>query len=131
MISEKLIKVGDVYKIVIQSILYQIILCSMFICITFRVNYIIVMIQSLIIGLLYSWNISVARGLFSKTIPNDKKCEFMGFFSSFTYLGISFISLLSTIMSELKMSSEYLIVITFIYTIPGYFFLYVLQRKIN
>ena len=63
MIIEKIIKFGDVYKIVIQTILFQAILCSIYICITFKVSYTIVMLQTLLIGLLYSWNISVARGL--------------------------------------------------------------------
>jgi len=83
----------------------------------------------LIIGLLYSWNLSVSRAVISKLLPQDKKCEFMGLYSTFTYLGISIVSLLNSMLRTADLPSHILLLILFIWIIPAYLFLLILQQS--
>jgi len=64
----------------------------MYLMILMGFKYSMVLVIPLIIGMLYSWNMSVARGLMSKLIPQSKKCIFKGFYSSATYIGAAKIS---------------------------------------
>lgn len=115
--------IDDITMLNIHNVLFQISVFILFLAIQFKMKYQVVLLIPLFIGCLYSWNISIARGYMSKIIPPEKKCEFMGFYSTFTYLGISIISIVNLILRQIQLPAHSLLIVVFIFTIPSYIFL--------
>lgn len=115
--------IDDIVMLNIHNVLFQISVLILFLAIQFKMKYQVVLLIPLFIGCLYSWNISIARGYMSKIIPSEKKCEFMGFYSTFTYLGISIISIVNLILRQLQLPAHSLLIVVFLFTIPSYVFL--------
>jgi MFS-type transporter involved in bile tolerance (Atg22 family) len=128
---EKLFQVTDIMMIIAHNILFNILLLLIFISISVKVQYIYVLFMFLAVGLLYAWNSSVARGLMGKLIPPDRKSTFMGFYSTFTYLGISIVSLLNAILRQLELPAHILVMILFIWAIPAYMFMLILRNSLT
>lgn len=125
------VTIGDVPMLMIHNVAFQGLLVLLYICIIVKVKYTAILLIPLAIGVLYSWNTSVARGLMGKIIPSEKKCEFMGFYSTFTYLGISLISVANAILRQLQLSPQTLLILVFVFTLPSYFFLWLLNREMK
>ena len=66
-----------------------------------------------------------------KLIPADKKSTFMGFYSTFTYLGISVISLMNAIIRQLDLPTHILVLILFMWAIPAYLFMMILRKSMS
>ncbi|KAG2379016.1 hypothetical protein C9374_007654 [Naegleria lovaniensis] len=130
-IFERLFKFNDIYVLAAQNSLFGALTLSIFITISLKVNRYAVLAQFLLVGFLYAWNASVARGLMSKLIPVNKKCEFMGFFSTFTYLGISITSGVYALLSKFQLPSHTLLLILFIWLIPAFLFLAILKQSLD
>ncbi|KAL9648092.1 hypothetical protein ABK040_007458 [Willaertia magna] len=130
-IIEKLFKPNDILMLVLQNIIFGALCLSIFITISLKVAKTVVLFQFLAIGFFYAWNTSVARGCMSKLIPLEKKCEFMGFYSAFTYLGISITSGIYALLSYAKLPSHTLLLILFIWLIPAYLLLAILRKSLN
>jgi MFS-type transporter involved in bile tolerance (Atg22 family) len=64
-----------------------------------------------------------------KIIPQDRKSTFMGFYSTFTYLGISVVSLVNAILRQLDLPTHILLLILFIWAVPAYLFMMILRRN--
>jgi MFS-type transporter involved in bile tolerance (Atg22 family) len=124
-------RISDVIMLVIQNILFGVILMVAFISISLHARYLFVLSQFLVIGFLYSWSLSVSRAVISKLLPPEKKCEFMGLYSTFTYLGISIVSLMYNFLRRADLPTHILILILFIWIIPAYLFLFILRSSIN
>jgi MFS-type transporter involved in bile tolerance (Atg22 family) len=125
------VSVGEVMMLSIHNVIFQGLLVFLYLGIVFKLKYAGVILIPLAVAVMYSWNTSVARGLMGKLIPAEKKCEFMGLYSTFTYLGISMISIINALLRQLQLSPQTLIIVVFIFTLPGYFFLWLLKRELK
>jgi MFS-type transporter involved in bile tolerance (Atg22 family) len=126
---DKFVKTKEILILIFQNTVFAVLLMTGFVFISLKASYIPVLFIFLIIGLLYSWNLSVSRAVISKLLPQDKKCEFMGLYSTFTYLGISIVSLLNSMLRTADLPSHILLLILFIWIIPAYLFLLILQQS--
>lgn len=121
----------DIFILIFHTIVFQILMLLVFLLITFKFNYQFVLWTSMFVGFIYSWNTSVTRGLMSKLIPIEKKGEFMGFYSTFTYIGITFVSALDAILKALGAPSHIMLLLLFFWPIPGYIFMFILFVSLN
>lgn len=131
---DKILRVNDVIMLMVQNTLFGILMMLAFVSISLKATYAWVLCIFLAVGLLYSWNLSVSRAVISKLLPPDKKCEFMGLYSTFTYLGISIVSLVNSLLRSADLPTHILLLILFIWLIPAYLFLAILyqtMRKTN
>jgi len=83
------------------------------------------------VGLMYGWNASVARGLFSSLIPDEKKSEFMGLYSSLTYLAISGVSVINIVLGQLELGTQVLLLVVLFWSAPAFIFLLWLSRTLS
>jgi len=127
-IFEKLIKMNDLLLLAIHNAIFGLLLMGTFFAVTFGAPYIVVLLLVLLIGLMYAWNTSVARGCISKLIPKEKASEFMGYYSTFTYLGISVVSGIDTILHYFHLPYQALLIVLFVWLLPAYLFLILLHR---
>eukprot|EP00692_Jakoba_bahamiensis_P002998 EC686806.1.p4 GENE.EC686806.1~~EC686806.1.p4 ORF type:complete len:115 (+),score=39.27 EC686806.1:1-345(+) len=79
----------------------------------------VVLAIALVIGHLYAWNAAVSRGLMSKLAPIDKKGEAMGLYSMITYLAISAVSLVYSLMTSAGYNSNCLLLLCASFMLPG------------
>lgn len=128
---DKILKINDVVMLIIQNTLFLILMLAAFIMISLKARYIWVCLIFLAVGLLYSWNLSVSRAVISKLLPPEKKCEFMGLYSTFTYLGISIVSLINSLLRTADLPSHILLLILFVWIIPAYLFLAILRQSMK
>ena len=142
-VFDRIFKMNDIYVLVAQNVMFGVMSLSskyftfsishfqVFITITLKVDRYIVLAQFLVVGFLYAWNASVARGCMSKLIPINKKCEFMGFYSTFTYLGISVTSGIYALLTKFKLPTQTLLLVLFIWLIPAFLFLAILKKSLD
>lgn len=74
----------------------------------------------------------VARGLMGKLTPNNKKCEFMGFYSTFLYLGVSAISGANSIAGYIPgLPAQVLLLFVFLWMLPAYPLFFILYKSLK
>jgi MFS-type transporter involved in bile tolerance (Atg22 family) len=131
------LRISELLVLVLQTVAFLALNAAVFFCICFDAPYAVVLILSLVIGFLYSWNTSLARGFFSKLVPANKKAELMGLYSSMTYLGISIVSGLNLILRSdaikplLAKPSAVLFAAVFFWTLPSFLFFALLLRALR
>lgn len=128
---DKIVRINDVIMLMVHNSLFAILMMLAFLAISFKATYVWVLWIFLIVGLLYSWNLSVSRAVISKLLPPEKKCEFMGLYSTFTYLGISIVSLINSMLRSADLPTHILLLILFIWLIPAYLFLAILYQTMK
>jgi MFS-type transporter involved in bile tolerance (Atg22 family) len=131
MFLDRCFRLNELLTLTVQNIVFGVLLIITFFCVQFQAPYLLVLFLVLFMGLLYAWNASVARGCFSKLIPKEKACEFMGFYSTFTYLGISIVSGLNAIIHAVNLPTQSLLLMLFFWILPAYIFLFILFVSIR
>ena len=118
----------EIYTLFFQTFIFLIQSASIFIALINGVEKKVFEYLCYSVGFMYSWNMSVSRGLFGGLVPVEKKSEFMGWYSSFTYLAIAGVGLFDLLLDYFQSPPEILFTIVFFWTIPSFFFLFYLIR---
>jgi MFS-type transporter involved in bile tolerance (Atg22 family) len=122
--------VPSLATLALHNTIFMIQAAAIYIAILLGGSELLVELMCYTVGVMYGWNASVARGLFSALVPNEKKSEFMGFYSATTYLAISGVSVINIILGKLDWGTEVLLLAVFGWSAPAYVFLYWLYKTL-
>ncbi|KAJ4459685.1 putative major facilitator superfamily permease [Paratrimastix pyriformis] len=129
MVFVRIVKGFDLITLTCQNVIFCCTFALLYFSVSMSWGYVSSLAISLVIAFTYSWNASVARGMMAKLIPPGKECLFMGFYSTFTYIGITVVSAINGALSN--MPPQTLCVLLGFFLLPSFIFLFWLSRLLR
>ncbi|KAH3745932.1 major facilitator superfamily permease [Pelomyxa schiedti] len=126
MLYKKFIGDHEIWTLLIQNCLFLVLFIILFLSYIWDWGIYASLGISLGISLNYAWNAGLSRGYLFKITPGDKRGEFSGFYSTFTYLGISIVSGVFVIMTNCDVGTQWLLPLLASFSLPSYIFFFLL-----